>query len=60
MTMQIRIENRDSTRTAIVTTTEGPRDEPEKQHVSTAEIAPLATADFWLHSGKWIEVTEKT
>jgi hypothetical protein len=73
MTMKLTIKNEDASRTAVVKTidlklVQDPAN-PGGMHVpdpdqpgtvaSTAEIAPGATAEFWIHNGRKIDVTEK-
>lgn len=63
MTMKLTIKNEDQNRTAVVKTLDFHPGNSEPATVpvesATAEIAPGATAEFWIHSGRKLDVTEK-
>jgi hypothetical protein len=65
MTMRLTIKNEDQSRTAVVKTIDTPSnvsteyaDKPDVE-AATAEIAPGQTAEFWIHNGRKLDVTEK-
>lgn len=68
MTMRLTIKNEDQSRTAVVTTFDTPGriagteirnpDAPDVWAAETA-IAPSESAEFWIHSGRMVRVTEK-
>lgn len=63
MTMRITIKNEDTARTALVRQVEfNPNVDPAIRSESTVglnEIAPGASLDVWLHSGRRVVVDEK-
>lgn len=61
MTMKLTVRNEDSQRTAVVRTHDFNPSTPEASAIaSVTEILPGETAELWIHSGRKIEVLEKS